>query len=91
MGPRDVSRSLFAVVFGVERCEGSNIRTFFDIIPVIRSTMVCIPTSLSQEVGAVLGAQVGEARLREVIMGAGFRSVRRATETPFNVILEARS
>ena len=54
------------------------------------STMVCVPTSLSQEVGAALGAQAGEAKLREVIGGAGFRSVRRATETPFNMILEAR-
>lgn len=54
------------------------------------STMICVPTSLSQEVGAALGAQAGEARLREVIGGAGFRSVRRATETPFNMILEAR-
>jgi SAM-dependent methyltransferase len=54
------------------------------------STMICVPTSLSQEVGAALGAQAGETRLREVIGGAGFRSVRRATETPFNMILEAR-
>ena len=54
------------------------------------STMVCVPTSLSQEVGAALGAQAGEARLREVMGGAGFRSVRRAAETPFNIILEAR-
>jgi hypothetical protein len=50
----------------------------------------CVPTSLSQEVGAALGAQAGEARLREVIMAGGFRSVRRAAETPFNMILEAR-
>jgi hypothetical protein len=54
------------------------------------STMICVPTSLSQEVGAALGAQAGEARLRKVIGGAGFSSVRRATETPFNMILEAR-
>ena len=54
------------------------------------STMVCVPTSLSQEVGAALGAQAGEKRLREVITAGGFRSVRRATETPFNMILEAR-
>ena len=52
--------------------------------------MVCIPTSLSQEVGAALGAQAGETRLREVIAAGGFRSVRRAIETPFNMILEAR-
>ncbi|HXA20984.1 MAG TPA: class I SAM-dependent methyltransferase, partial [Acetobacteraceae bacterium] len=48
------------------------------------SAMICVPTSLSQEVGAALGAQAGEAKLREVITGGGFRSVRRATETPFN-------
>ena len=54
------------------------------------STMGCVPTSLSQEVGAALGAQAGEARLREVISAGGFRSVRRAAETPFNMILEAR-
>jgi ubiquinone/menaquinone biosynthesis C-methylase UbiE len=54
------------------------------------STMICIPTSLSQEVGAALGAQAGEAKLREVITAAGFATVRRATETPFNMILEAR-
>jgi len=54
------------------------------------STLICVPTSLSQEVGAALGAQAGEAKLREVIGSAGFSSVRRATETPFNMILEAR-
>jgi len=54
------------------------------------STMICVPTSLSQEVGAALGAQAGEAKLREVITAGGFKSVRRATETPFNMILEAR-
>src|SRR6266496_301206 len=54
------------------------------------STMVCVPTSLSQEVGAALGAQAGEAKLREVIGAGGFSRIRRATETPFNMILEAR-
>jgi 2-polyprenyl-3-methyl-5-hydroxy-6-metoxy-1,4-benzoquinol methylase len=54
------------------------------------STMVCVPTSLAQEVGAALGAQAGEAKLREVIGAGGFRSVKRATETPFNMILEAK-
>ncbi len=54
------------------------------------STMICVPTSLSQEVGAALGAQAGEAKLREVITASGFSQVRRATETPFNMILEAR-
>lgn len=54
------------------------------------STMVCVPTSLSQEVGAALGAQAGETRLREVMMSGGFSNVRRATETPFNMVLELR-
>src|SRR5882757_5850549 len=54
------------------------------------STMICVPTSLSQEVGTALGAQAGEARLREVILKGGFTSVRRAAETPFNMIMEAR-
>jgi len=55
------------------------------------STMVCVPTSLSQEVGAALGAQAGEARLRDVVEQGGFRAFRRAAETPFNMVLEARS
>lgn len=54
------------------------------------STMICVPTSLAQEVGEGLGAQAGEAKLREVIAGAGFTRVRRATEGPFNMVLEAR-
>ena len=54
------------------------------------STAVCVPTSLDQEVGTALGAQAGEARLREVITSGGFSRFRRATETPFNMILEAR-
>lgn len=54
------------------------------------STMICVPTSLDQEVGAGLGAQAGEARLAEVIKSGGFSSVRRATEGPFNMVLEAR-
>ena len=55
------------------------------------STMVCVPTSLAQEVGAALGAQAGEASLRTVIAEGGFTNIRRATETPFNMILEARA
>ena len=54
------------------------------------STMICVPTSLDQEVGAALGAQAGEARLSEVIRSGGFAEVRRATEGPFNMVLEAR-
>jgi 2-polyprenyl-3-methyl-5-hydroxy-6-metoxy-1,4-benzoquinol methylase len=55
------------------------------------STFVCTPNSLSQEVGAGLGAQAGEAQLRKVFEEAGFKRFRRATETPFNRIFEART
>ncbi len=54
------------------------------------STLVCTPASLSQEVGLALGAQAGEARLRDVVQQGGFSRVRRACETPFNLVLEAR-
>jgi hypothetical protein len=54
------------------------------------STMVCTPASRAQEVGLALGAQAGEQRLREVVMQGGFKSFRRATETPFNMVFEAR-
>ena len=55
------------------------------------STMICVPTSLDQEVGEGLGAQAGEAKLSEVIRSGGFSRVRRATEGPFNMVLEARN
>jgi hypothetical protein len=54
------------------------------------STLICTPASLSQEVGAALGAQAGEARLREVVTAGGFSQFRQATATPFNFVLEAR-
>ena len=54
------------------------------------STLICTPASLSQEVGLALGAQAGEARLKEVVMASGFTRVRRAAESPFNIVLEAR-
>ena len=54
------------------------------------STMICTPGSQAQEVGLALGAQAGEARLSESLREAGFTSVRRATETPFNMVIEAR-
>ncbi len=54
------------------------------------STMICVPTSLAQEVGEALGAQAGAAKLTEVLQEAGFGTVRRATEGPFNMVLEAR-
>ena len=54
------------------------------------STLLCTPCSRSQEVGLCLGAQAGEARIREVVRSAGFSRFRRAAETPFNVVYEAR-
>jgi len=54
------------------------------------STLICCPASLAQEVGAALGAQSGEARMREVMKKAGFTRFRRATETPFNLVYEIR-
>ena len=60
-------------------------RVFYSV-----STLVCTPASLSQEVGLALGAQAGEARLQAVLREAGFTRVRRATETPVNLVIEAR-
>jgi SAM-dependent methyltransferase len=73
--------------FAADRVEGN-------LNPVGRvfyaaSTMVCVPASLAHH-GPALGAQAGEARLREVIGAGGFKHVRRAAETPFNLVLEAR-
>jgi SAM-dependent methyltransferase len=61
-------------------------RVFYSV-----STLVCTQASLAQEVGAALGAQAGEARLREVTEKAGFRHFRRAAETPFNFVFEIRA
>jgi len=55
------------------------------------STMICTPASLAQEVGMGLGAQAGEVRLRQVVTAGGFTRFRRAAETPFNIVLEARA
>ncbi|MGB2751618.1 MAG: class I SAM-dependent methyltransferase [Pyrinomonadaceae bacterium] len=55
------------------------------------STLICTPASRSQEVGLALGAQAGEARLRNVAEEGGFTQFRRANETPFNLVLEARA
>ena len=54
------------------------------------STMLCTPASLAQDVGLALGAQAGEARIRDVAQQAGFSQFRRAAETPFNLVYEAR-
>jgi 2-polyprenyl-3-methyl-5-hydroxy-6-metoxy-1,4-benzoquinol methylase len=54
------------------------------------STLLCTPASLSQEVGLALGAQAGEARIRDVVTAGGLSRFRRAAETPFNLVYEAR-
>jgi len=54
------------------------------------STVLCVPASKNQEVGLALGAQAGESRLREVVTAGGFTRFRRAAETPFNIVFEAR-
>jgi SAM-dependent methyltransferase len=54
------------------------------------STLLCTPASLSQDVGLALGAQAGEARIRDVVVSGGLTRFRRATETPFNLVFEAR-
>ena len=54
------------------------------------STLICVPCSRSQEVGLALGAQAGEARMREVVEQGGFTRFRRATDTPFNAVYEVR-
>jgi ubiquinone/menaquinone biosynthesis C-methylase UbiE len=53
------------------------------------STMICVPASLNEN-GPALGAQAGEERIREIITSAGFSKFRRATQTPFNLVFEAR-
>ena len=54
------------------------------------STLLCTPSSLSQDVGTALGAQAGETRPRAIVTRAGFSSLRRVAETPFNIVLEAK-
>jgi SAM-dependent methyltransferase len=53
------------------------------------STMICVPTSLSQN-GPALGAQAGEAGISHVVKAGGFKHFRRATQTPFNIVYEAK-
>jgi 2-polyprenyl-3-methyl-5-hydroxy-6-metoxy-1,4-benzoquinol methylase len=70
-------------------------RLFDNLNPIGRiyyaaSTMICTPASLAQDVGLGLGAQAGELRLRQVVTSGGFRRMRRAAETPFNIVYEAR-
>ncbi len=77
----------------VEPAAGDNVED--NLNPVGRayygfSTLLCTPASLSQDVGLALGAQAGEARIREVVEAAGFTSFRRVAETPFNLVFEAK-
>jgi 2-polyprenyl-3-methyl-5-hydroxy-6-metoxy-1,4-benzoquinol methylase len=87
------SLKLDGTVLLVEPAAGNAVND--NINPVSRlyyaaSTAVCTPCSLSQEVGLALGAQAGEMRLSDVMKEAGFNSIRRAAETPFNIVLEAK-
>jgi len=73
----------------------ANDRTEDNLNPIGRvfysaSTLLCTPASLDQEVGLALGAQAGESRTRQVVTEGGFTHFRRATETPFNLVYEAR-
>ena len=89
-------------MYPLDACASAHSRTYRGAKPPARaarsaavavpalSASICVPTSLDQEVGEGLGAQAGQAKLSEVIGGAGFSKVRRATEGPFNMILEAR-
>jgi hypothetical protein len=52
--------------------------------------MICTPASKAQEVGLALGAQASDSQLRQVVMSGGFKTFRRATETPFNRVFEAK-
>jgi SAM-dependent methyltransferase len=54
------------------------------------STLLCLPNARSQPGGSALGAQAGEAAIRDVVLGGGFGSFRRADETPFNLVYEAK-
>jgi hypothetical protein len=54
------------------------------------STFLCTPSSLSQDVGLALGAQAGEAAIRDVAQAGGFTRFRRVAESPFNAVYEAR-
>jgi hypothetical protein len=54
------------------------------------SSFICVPASRDQEVGLCLGAQAGEAKIGEVVSEGGFSQFRQATQTPFNLVLEAR-
>ncbi|HXG85650.1 MAG TPA: hypothetical protein VNI84_16625, partial [Pyrinomonadaceae bacterium] len=81
----DMLRGLRAIRPGMEDNLNPIGRAFYSA-----STLLCTPASLSQEVGLALGAQAGEARIKDVITKSGFSHFRRATETPFNLVYEAK-
>lgn len=54
------------------------------------SSMICVPSAISQEVGLALGAQAGDSKLHEIVSSGGFKQFRRAIQTPFNRVFEAR-
>jgi hypothetical protein len=58
--------------------------------PGLLRALLCTPASLSQEAGLALGAQAGEGRIRDVVTAGGLSRFRRAAETPFNLVFEAR-
>ncbi len=77
----------------VEPSAGDRIEDNFNPVGRIfysASAMICVPSSLAQDVGLGLGAQAGEIRIREVVTQGGFTRFRRAAETPFNLVFEAR-
>ncbi|MDN5794330.1 MAG: class I SAM-dependent methyltransferase [Intrasporangium sp.] len=79
----------------VEPRAGDDLTTTIATVPVAAlgyaaSTFLCMPNSLSQPGGAALGALTGERRLREVLVDAGFQTIRRVAENPFNMVLEAK-
>jgi SAM-dependent methyltransferase len=83
------------VLMLVEPRAGDDLASTLATVPVAAlnyaaSTALCVPNSLSQPGRSALGSQAGEARLRDVLTGAGFSRVRRAAENPFNMVLEAR-
>ena len=84
--PGDKDDDLNASRSEISKLEGDGAIAFYCGL-----AMLCTPGSLSQEVGLALGAQAGERRLRDALSKGGFTRVRRAAETPFSMILEARS
>lgn len=88
--PKQTDQSILDVAQRLIQSRGYNGFSYKDVAAALGRNDFSVPASLSEEVGLALGAQAGESRLREVVTAAGFTRFRRATETPFNLILEAR-